>query len=829
MKLLCKTLLLCLLLSVIGYSQIASSSGNARRLQGRPICSTAPSNTQVLNWNSGSNCWTPANTGAATISIGGAVASGTPGDILIVGAGPVLSQEATLGAARFPALTGVIATAGGTLTTTFPSSTGSGAVVLATSPTLVTPVLGTPTSGNAANLTNLPLTLTTTGTSGAATYTQGTSTLNIPQYSGGGAALGGINTQTISYTLVTGDTGKTVTFNGSNLTATLPAAPPSATWTVWIANLNATALTIARNGLNINGAAANITLQQGQRVKIETDNTNYFAGVPDAGGNGITLTCGVSVCTWSLNTSVALTIAAEQSGVPQTCESSNGTAAYTCSLAGTGSAVLTVYTADQCFNFTGDTSNPTSVNIDGVAIANFKLADGTTTFPAGLVLANQPFRACYDDVHLTFDLQAINGVPTGTGIPVLQTSPTLITPALGTPASGVLTNETGYLWANLASPPFVSNPQTATYQVLAADFAQCKNIPVASGTFTITLVASGTQPANGQCISVLNYGSGVVTVARSGQNINGAAANLTLAAGSASAPTGLFVWSDGANYFAQPFGAGGSIPGTPLNSLQVNSASTLAGMSFFKFAGTLGGATESLQLYNSTASTGQTQLAIKNGAGTQTGSYPAFMVQRSNSTLGTFSAGNDCAFYNNIVLLDCSELTGSNGTPNVTFDIRGQGQDMRVGSSWEFSWANSAAIGTQDTGIARNAAGLVEVNNGTPGTFAGIKTATYNTGTNCSSSASPAACGSSASGSFVIAASTTSVVVNTTAVTANSQIMVLPDASLGTKLGVTCNTLATITNFDPAITARTGGTSFTVAITGPVVTNPACFSYTIMN
>ena len=41
-------------------------------------------------------------------------------------------------------------------------------------------------SGNATSLTNLPITLTTLGSSGASTYTQSTNTLNIPQYTGGG-------------------------------------------------------------------------------------------------------------------------------------------------------------------------------------------------------------------------------------------------------------------------------------------------------------------------------------------------------------------------------------------------------------------------------------------------------------------------------------------------------------------------------------------------------------------------------------------------------------------------------------------------------------------
>jgi len=101
----------------------------------------------------------------------------------------------------------------------------------------------------------------------------------------------------------------------------------------------------------------------------------------------------------------------------------------------------------------------------------------------------------------------------------------------------------------------------------------------------------------------------------------------------------------------------------------------------------------------------------------------------------------------------------------------------------------------------------------------------YGTGSNCSSSASPAVCGSSASGSVVVAAAATTVQVNTTAVTANSQIQLTFDSSLGTKLGVTCNTTAV----QPTVSARTGGTSFTITVPSAPVTNPACFSYTLMN
>lgn len=146
---------------------------------------------------------------------------------------------------------------------------------------------------------------------------------------------------------------------------------------------------------------------------------------------------------------------------------------------------------------------------------------------------------------------------TGTGSAVFNTSPTLVTPALGTPSAIVLTNATGLPAASIVGQ-FATNAQTSTYQVLAADFTACKTIIVASGTFTITLVASGSQPASGACITVLNYGTGVVTLARSGQNINGAAANLTGTAGSATAPTGWRVYSNGTDYVAEVIGGGGS-------------------------------------------------------------------------------------------------------------------------------------------------------------------------------------------------------------------------------------------------------------------------------
>lgn len=105
----------------------------------------------------------------------------------------------------------------------------------------------------------------------------------------------------------------------------------------------------------------------------------------------------------------------------------------------------------------------------------------------------------------------------------------------------------------------------------------------------------------------------------------------------------------------------------------------------------------------------------------------------------------------------------------------------------------------------------------------------YNSTTNCASITSPAVCASASSGAFIIAATATTIVVNTTRVTANSEISVQPDTSLSTRLAVTCNTLIS-SIINPVVTARTAGVSFTVTIPGAgLVTNPACYSYSIMN
>jgi hypothetical protein len=84
-------------------------------------------------------------------------------------------------------------------------------------------------------------------------------------------------------------------------------------------------------------------------------------------------------------------------------------------------------------------------------------ATGVSSFSAGTT-GLTPSTATTGAVTLAGTLAVANGgtgvtTSTGSGSNVLSTSPTLVTPLLGTPTSGTLTNCTGYTFANIASKP----------------------------------------------------------------------------------------------------------------------------------------------------------------------------------------------------------------------------------------------------------------------------------------------------------------------------------------------------------------------------------------
>ena len=91
------------------------------------------------------------------------------------------------------------------------------------------------------------------------------------------SAIGGVNIQTTNYTAVPQDSGFLIAFNISTAkTLTLPSDPPSDAWVILVENYGSATLTISRNGLLIDGAAANLSLAPNQGVVILTDGVNYY-------------------------------------------------------------------------------------------------------------------------------------------------------------------------------------------------------------------------------------------------------------------------------------------------------------------------------------------------------------------------------------------------------------------------------------------------------------------------------------------------------------------------------------------------------------------------
>jgi hypothetical protein len=94
---------------------------------------------------------------------------------------------------------------------------------------------------------------------------------------GGGGALNGVNSQTGSYTAVSGDNGKIISMNcAAPCTFTLPS-PISSTWAVFTQATGPAAVSIAPpSGVTIDGVLGTAQMNPTMGVSIWTDGTNYF-------------------------------------------------------------------------------------------------------------------------------------------------------------------------------------------------------------------------------------------------------------------------------------------------------------------------------------------------------------------------------------------------------------------------------------------------------------------------------------------------------------------------------------------------------------------------
>ena len=326
------------------------------------------------------------------------------------------------------------------------------------------------------------------------------------------------------------------------------------------------------------------------------------------------------------------------------------------------------------------------------------------------------------------------------------------------------------------------------------------------GAFTYTIAQAGTTGfASGWGTCLLNTAaSGNATVNATTSVFKGASGTttLTLAPGDWVCPT-----SDGTNYttIAGHYVSGsGSVTGTgTANAIPKWTSTSAIGNSAITDNGTL---------VNVTAEPLSVSQAYSVPSALTDGATIAVNAALSNNFTVTIAGNRTLSNPSNLV-------AGQILNFQITQDATGN-RTLAFGTNYNGAISlNPAANAVTLFSCYASSSSSLQCAGGAP---AGV------TASNCSSGASPAVCGSARAGSVAVpTGATPTLVINSTAVTATSEILLNVDES-ATIAGTTCNTtLATLVN--PVVTARSAGTSFTIQMNSTLATNPACVDYQIVN